>query len=291
LAAGSSSTSSFAAKRRTWLITGCSSGLGQALCERVLERGERVVCTARNVAALGDFAARYPDQAIPMALDVTDAAAIKRAVGDTLARTGGIDVLVNNAGYGVVGALEELDEDAVRAAFDANVYGPYRLIRALLPSMRARAMGRIVNVSSMAGFVGTPGFCFYSATKFAVEGMTEALAQEVAAFGIKVILVEPGPFRTAFRGRNLYSAPAMEAYAATVGKFRQMLTDTDGKQPGDPRRGADAMIAAIDADNPPLRLPLGEMCVQQIRNKLERVRRELDTWQEVSLATSFDPGR
>lgn len=289
--ASSSSTSSFVTKRRTWLITGCSSGLGQALCERVLERGERVVCTARDVAALGDFAARYPNQAVPMALDVTDAAAINRVVGDALARIGGVDVLVNNAGYGVVGALEELDEDAVRAAFDANVYGPYRLIRALLPSMRARATGHIVNVSSMAGFVGTPGFCFYSATKFAVEGMTEALAQEVAAFGIKVTLVEPGPFRTAFRGRNLYSAPAMEAYAATVGKFRQMLADTDGKQPGDPRRGADAMIAVVDAPNPPLRLPLGEMCVQQIRNKLERVRSELDRWQEVSLATSFGVGR
>lgn len=278
-------------RARTWLITGCSSGLGRALCARVLERGERAVCTARDAARLDEFRTRYPDRAVPMSLDVTDAAAVKSVAEEALARTGGIDVLVNNAGYGVVGALEELDEEAVRAAFDANVYGPYRLIKALLPSLRARGKGHIVNISSMAGLVGTPGFCFYSATKFAIEGMTEALAQEVASFGIKVTLIEPGPFRTGFRGRNLYSAPAMEAYAATVGKFRKMLADTDGKQPGDPQRGADAIIAAVDAEQPPLRLPLGEMCVQQLRDKLERVRDELDRWQVVSLATSFDPGQ
>lgn len=290
MAAASSSISS-AATGRTWLITGCSSGLGRALCERVLERGGRVVCTARNVAALTEIQARYPERAIPLALDVTDGAAVARVVGDALARTGGIDVLVNNAGYGAVGALEEFDEEAVRDAFDVNVYGPYRLIRALLPGMRARGSGHILNISSMAGFVGTPGFSFYSATKFAVEGMSEALAQEVAPFGIKVTLIEPGPFRTDFRGRNLYSAPALDAYAATVGKFRRMLADTDGKQPGDPRRAADAMIAVVEADAPPLRLPLGEMCIQQMRAKLERVGRELDRWQAVSLATSFEAGR
>ena len=289
--AAASSANSQVANSRAWLITGCSSGLGRALCARVLERGERVVCTARNVGTLGEFQTRYPEQVTALSLDVTDAAAVKRVADEALARTGGIDVLVNNAGYGVVGALEELDEDAVRTAFDANVYGPYRLIRALLPSMRMRGKGHILNVSSMAGFVGTPGFCFYSATKFAIEGMTEALAQEVASFGIKVTLIEPGPFRTGFRGRNLYSAPPMDAYAATVGKFRKMLADTDGKQPGDPRRGADAMIAVVEAEKPPLRLPLGEMCVQQIRGKLERVREELDRWQAVSLATSFEAGQ
>lgn len=275
-------------RKRTWLITGCSSGLGHALCERVLERGDRVVCTARKLEALSDFQARYPDQAIALALDVTDATAVKRVVAEALKRTGGIDVLVNNAGYGVVGALEEFDEEAVRTAFDANVYGPYRLIRALLPSMRERKSGHILNVSSMAGLVGIPGFTFYSATKFAVEGMTEALAAEVAGFGIKVTLIEPGPFRTAFRGQNLYSAPAMDVYAETVGKFRRTLAETDGKQPGDPKRGADAMIAVVEAENPPLRLPLGEVCLNMFRQKLQRVSAELDRWQSVSLATSFD---
>ncbi len=276
------------ARKRTWLITGCSSGLGQALCTRVLERGDRVVCTARKLDALKEFQERFPEQAIPLALDVTDAAAVRRVVEDALSRTGGIDVLVNNAGYGAVGALEEFDEEAVRAAFDANVYGPYRLIRALLPSMRARKSGHILNISSMAGIVGIPGFTFYSATKFAVEGMSEALAQEVAAFGIKVILIEPGPFRTAFRGRNLYSAPAMDVYAETVGRFRRTLADTDGKQPGDPLRAADAMIATVEAEKPPMRLPLGEVCLNMVRQKLERVKSDLDAWQDVSLSTSFD---
>lgn len=286
------STSSSSARPRAWLITGCSSGLGHALCARVLERGEHVVCTARKLEALDEFKSRFPQQAIPLSLDVTDPVAVKDVVTEALARTGGIDVLVNNAGYGAVGALEEFDEQAVHAAFDANVYGPYRLIRALLPSMRARKSGHILNVSSMAGLVGIPGFTFYSATKFAVEGMTEALAQEVAGFGIKVTLIEPGPFRTAFRGRNLYSAPAMEAYAENVGRFRKMLADTDGKQPGDPQRGADAMIAVVEAENPPLRLPMGEVCLNMFRQKLERVSAELERWQSVSLSTSFDaPGR
>jgi NAD(P)-dependent dehydrogenase (short-subunit alcohol dehydrogenase family) len=287
LAAAATSNS---APSRAWLITGCSTGLGRALCERVLERGDRVVCTARDASTLRDFQTRYPDRATAVSLDVTDAAAVARIAAEALARTGGIDVLVNNAGYGLVGAVEEFDEPAVRAAFDANVYGPFRLIKALLPGLRARGKGHIINVSSMAGVAAGPGFGFYGATKFAVEGMTEALAQEVAPFGIKVTLIEPGPFRTAFRGRSLYSAPEMAEYAATVGRFRKMLADTDGKQPGDPRRGAEAILAVVDAETPPLRLPMGEVCVRAIRAKLDHVRAELDRWQAVSLATSFPPG-
>ena len=279
------------AQTRTWLVTGCSSGLGRALCERLLERGERVVATARNVSTIADLKDRGPGKAITLALDVTDQASIDTAVKQALAETGGIDVLVNNAGYGLVGALEEVDEDAVRQAFDANVYGVYRLTRALLPHMRVRGSGRILNVSSMAGFVAGPGFTFYSATKFAVEGMTEAFAQEVAPFGIKVTLVEPGPFRTDFRSRSMQSAPAMEIYADTVGKFRKMLHDTDGKQPGDPRRAADAMIAVADSPSPPLRLPLGEVCLNAMRAKLGRVAADLDAWEKVSLATSFEPAK
>lgn len=274
---------------RTWLITGCSSGIGHALCERVLERGERVVCTARDASKLSDLVARFPNTAIALPLDVTDPASVASAVETAIARTGGIDVLVNNAGFGTVGALEEVDEEPVRQAFDANVYGPYRMIRMLLPHMRERGRGRILNVSSMTGFAGVPGFCFYSATKFAVEGMSEALAQEVAPFGIKVTLIEPGPFRTDFRSaRSMYSAPPMDVYAATIGKFRQMLADTDGKQPGDPAKAADAMIAVVDAKDPPLRLPLGEVCVNLIRKKLQDVGSELDRWLPVSLSTSYE---
>lgn len=226
-----------AARSRTWLVTGCSSGLGRALCERLLERGARVVCTARNASSLADLRAKYPERAIVLPLDVCDPAEIKTAVATALEQTGDIDVLVNNAGYGLVGALEEVDEQAIKAAFDANVYGAYRLIKALLPHMRQRGSGHILNVSSMAGFVASAGFCFYSATKFAVEGMSEALAAEVAPFGIKVTLIEPGPFRTDFRNRSMQEAPVMEEYAETVGKFRKMLHDTDGKQPGDPPQG------------------------------------------------------
>jgi NAD(P)-dependent dehydrogenase (short-subunit alcohol dehydrogenase family) len=278
-------------RQRTWFVTGCSSGLGRALCQRLLEVGERVVCTARDVATLTDLVSQYPKTAISMRLDVTDPASIGAAAQKAMALPGGVDVLVNNAGYGLVGALEEVDEDAVRDAFDANVYGAYRLIRAFLPHMRARGSGHILNVSSMAGFNGIAGFCFYSATKFAVEGMSEALAKEVAPFGIKVVLIEPGPFRTDFRNRSMRSAKPMDVYADTVGRFRKMLSDTDGKQPGDPHLAADAMIAVVNAETPPMRLPLGQVCVDQIRNKLAAVAEELDRWSAVSLATSFEPAK
>ena len=273
---------------RAWFVTGCSTGIGRALCESLLERGERVVCTARDPSTLAALAERFPTQAIVLALDVTDAAAVKATVAQAIARTGGIDVLVNNAGYGLVGALEEVGEDAVKDAFDANVYGPYRLIRAVLPHMRERGRGHILNVSSMTGIVGAPGFCFYSATKFALEGLSEALAGEVAPFGIKVTLIEPGPFRTAFRGRSMVSAPALPAYADTSGRLRKMLADTDGQQPGDPVRAADAMIAVVDAAEPPMRLPLGELCVAQIRRKQAQVGEELERWLKVSLSTSYE---
>jgi NAD(P)-dependent dehydrogenase (short-subunit alcohol dehydrogenase family) len=258
------------------------------LSERVLARGDRAVCTARDTAKLADFAQRFPDRAFPLALDVTDAAQVTAAIATAIARTGGIDVLVNNAGYGLVGALEEVDEDAVRAAFDANLYGAYRLMRAVLPHMRARRSRHILNISSMAGLVGVPGFTFYSATKFALEGLSEAVAQEVAPFGIRLTIIEPGPFRTDFRNRSMVSAPPMEIYADTVGKFRRTLAETDGKQPGDPLRGADAMIAVVEAENPPLRLPLGEVCLGMARRKIASVTRELDRWEDLSLATSYE---
>ncbi|HZB93912.1 MAG TPA: oxidoreductase [Stellaceae bacterium] len=278
-------------RQRVWFVTGCSSGIGKALCRRALERGDRVVCSARDETRLAELVAAFPDHAIALRLDVTDAANVADAVAEAIGRTGDIDVLVNNAGFGTVGALEETDEEAVKKAFDANVYGPYRLVRAILPHMRRRGQGHILNVSSMTGFAGVAGFCFYSASKFALEGMSEALAQEVAPFGIKVTLIEPGPFRTEFRAAgSMHSAPALEAYAATVGKFRQMLADTDGKQPGDPVKAADAMIAVVEAEKPPLRLPLGDACVGLVRKKLAHVGDELERWLDLSLSTSFEAG-
>jgi NAD(P)-dependent dehydrogenase (short-subunit alcohol dehydrogenase family) len=279
--------SSSPARPRTWFVTGCSSGLGRALCERLLAGNERVVATARDVTKIADL--RFAGRSLLLKLDITDNASVAAAVGAAVAFDGGVDVLVNNAGYGLVGALEEVDEQTVKDAFDANVYGAYRLIRAFLPHMRARRSGHILNISSMAGFVGGPGFCFYSATKFALEGMSEALAKEVAPFGIKVTMVEPGPFRTDFRSRkSLRSAPPMDAYADTVGRFRKMLIDTDGRQPGDPRKAAEAMMAVVASDNPPLRLPLGDVCRQAMRAKLASVAQEMDRWERVSAGTSFE---
>jgi NAD(P)-dependent dehydrogenase (short-subunit alcohol dehydrogenase family) len=283
-------SSSTPAARRTWFVTGCSSGLGRALCERLLESGERVVVTARDVTAIADFQSRFADRAVLLKLDVTDNSSVAAAVNAALSLDGGVDVLVNNAGYGLVGALEEVDEQTVKDAFDANVYGAYRLIRAFLPHMRARKSAHILNISSMAGFVGSAGFCFYSATKFAIEGMSEALAKELVPFGIKVTLIEPGPFRTDFRSeKSLRSAPPMEAYADTVGRFRKMLVDTDGKQPGDPRKAAEAMMAVVASSEPPLRLPLGDVCSQAMRAKLAAVSQEMDRWAAVSAATAFEP--
>jgi NAD(P)-dependent dehydrogenase (short-subunit alcohol dehydrogenase family) len=276
-------------KDRVWLITGCSSGLGRALSERLLERGERVVCTARSVSSIADLARRHGDGARVVELDVTDQASIDRAVAAATDWGGRIDVLVNNAGYGLVGGLEEIDEAEAQSVFDANVFGTFRMTKAVLPGMRARKDGRILNISSMGGLVASAGFCFYNATKFAVEGMSEALALEVAPFGIKVTIVEPGPFRTDFRSRSMRSAPPLDAYADTIGRFRTALMESDGKQPGDPLRAADAMIAAADAPEPPLHLLLGEICVNGVRKKLENLAREIDRWESVSLATSFEP--
>lgn len=276
------------AKQRTWLVTGSSTGLGRALCERLLAHGQRTICTARDITKLEDLKKAHPDNAILVPLDITDHASIAAAVQQALAIPGGVDVLVNNAGYGLVGALEEVQEDEIKDAFDANVYGAYRMIKALLPHMRERGSGHILNISSMAGFVGGGGFCFYSATKFALEGMTEALAKEVAPFGIKVLLIEPGPFRTDFRNRSMRSSKPLDVYGETIGKFRQMLMETDGKQPGDPLRAADVMIKIVDEENPPLRLPLGSVCLQAMRGKIAALSADLDQWAALSEATSYE---
>lgn len=280
--------SSEAGSVRTWFITGSSSGIGKTLCARVLELGDQVFCTARNTDRLSDLAERFPDKATILRLDVTDRKSIKAAVAAAIEHAGHIDVLVNNAGYGVVGALEEVEEKEVVRIFDTNVYGPYRVTVEILPHMRARGSGHILNVSSALGVVARGGYCLYSATKFALEGMSEALAEEVAPFGIKVTILEPGSFRTQFRNNpSMYWAPPMEPYTRTLEAFRQRLIETDGKQPGDPDRGAEAIIAVVDAPNPPLRLPMGEATVAHIEEKLRLTAQELAAWRDLSLSTSF----
>jgi NAD(P)-dependent dehydrogenase (short-subunit alcohol dehydrogenase family) len=235
-----------------WLITGCSRGFGRELTQAVLMRGYRAVVTARNRATIEEFAVRFPDACLAAELDVTNADQRKAVVTSAETRFGGVDVLVNNAGYGYLAAVEEGEDDEVRAMFEANFFGLAALIRAVLPGMRTRRRGHIVNVSSVGGLIGIPGVGYYNATKFALEGLSEALAAEVVPLGIRVTIVEPGPFRTDWAGASLRtSKDAIAAYEETAGARRRMIQGYSGKQPGDPVRGAEAIIKAVDAPEPP----------------------------------------
>lgn len=273
---------------RVWLITGGSSGFGRALAEAALARGDRVAATARRAERLEDLARSKPERAHAVALDVTDAESVRRAVDDVLERFDRLDVLVNNAGHGQVGAVEETTEEELRAIFEVHVFGPAALVRAVLPTMRGQGSGAIVQMSSFGGQVAYPGFSAYCATKFALEGFSEALAPEVAPFGIKVLIVEPGAFRTGFSGGALAQSGEMPEYAATVGPTREMIMGIDGAQPGDPAKAAQAIMAALDSEDTPLRLPLGADAVEGVRGKLDSVRAELDRWEGVSRATAFE---
>jgi NAD(P)-dependent dehydrogenase (short-subunit alcohol dehydrogenase family) len=272
---------------KVWLITGASSGFGRAITEAVVAADDTVIATARNAAVLADIAAAHPGQVEALTLDVTNPAAIESAVRDVLARHGQIDVLVNNAGRGHVGAAEETSDAELRALFDVHVFGPAALTRAVLPQMRARRSGAIVQMSSMGGQLSFAGFSAYSGTKFALEGMSEALADEVRPLGIKVLIVEPGAFRTGFFAAASESGQIAD-YSATVGRTRRMVQDSDGLQPGDPAKAAAAIIAAIDAPETPLRLPLGDDAVDAISGHLDDVRAELSAWEKVARDTRLD---
>jgi len=271
-----------------WLITGCSAGFGRALAERVLAHGHRCVATARNVASVEPIVAPYPERGLAAALDVTEAAQRERAAAAAEARFGRIDVLVNNAGWGYNAAVEEGEDEVVRAMFDVNFFALAAMIRRVLPGMRARGRGHIVNFSSIGGLVGNPGSGYYCATKFAVEGLSQALAKEVGPLGIRVTLVEPGPFRTDFQGRSMTLPKAInEAYAQTSGARREQLRESSGKQPGDPYRAADAIIAAVEAASPPLQLLLGQVALDRARENLESRRKSIDEWEAVTLSADF----
>jgi NAD(P)-dependent dehydrogenase (short-subunit alcohol dehydrogenase family) len=272
---------------RVWLITGASSGFGRALTEAAVAADDVVVATARNTEVLAGLAAAHPGQVEALALDVTDPAAIEAAVRDVLARHGRIDVLVNNAGRGHVGAAEETSDAELRSLFDVHVFGPAALARAVLPSMRERRSGTIVQMSSMGGQLSFAGFAAYSGTKFALEGMSEALADEVRPLGIKVLIVEPGAFRTGFFGATTGSEQIAD-YAATVGSTRRMIQASDGRQPGDPAKAAAAILTAVDAPAPPLRLPLGDDAVDAISGHLDNVRAELTAWEKTARDTRLD---
>ncbi|MCE8510955.1 SDR family oxidoreductase [Ruegeria pomeroyi] len=244
--------------KKTWLVTGTSSGFGRQLAEQILARGDNLVATTRRDGALDDLAARFAPQLHVVHLDVTDTPAIRATVQEALARFGRIDVCVSNAGYGLFGAAEELSDEQIRRQIDTNVIGSIQLIRAVLPAMRAQRGGRIIQLSSMGGQIAFPNLSLYHATKWAVEGFCEALAQEVACFGIGVTLAEPGGAKTEFGGRNADAAPPLEAYADTpAGQIRAKAMAGEWPNPGDPAKIAAAIIATTELDTAPLRLVLG----------------------------------
>lgn len=232
-------------EKKVWFITGCSTGFGRCLTEELLKANQVVVATARNPKSLEDLVLKYPDQIFPLKLDVTNMNEIENAVKSAFAKYGKIDVLVNNAGYGIIGAIEEVSEAETKRIFDTNVFGLIEVTKTILPYMRKQKSGHILNISSVAGFTSTPGFGIYNATKFAVEGLSEALAGEVSAFGIKVIIIEPGPFKTDFANRSLGHATEILDYAESMKNARLYAKNIDGKQPGDPRKGAQAMIELV----------------------------------------------
>jgi NAD(P)-dependent dehydrogenase (short-subunit alcohol dehydrogenase family) len=272
---------------RVWLITGTSSGFGRAIAEAALSRGDSVVATARRADALSELAREERVHVIP--LDVTDAAQREAAVAESLERFGRIDVLVNNAGRTQVGAVEETTDEELRALFDLHFFAPAALTRVVLPHMREQGGGAIVQMSSVGGQVTAPGFGAYCATKFALEGLTETLRDEVAGFGIHTMIVEPGAFRTGlFRPGAAYESASMPEYAETVGPTRAYVRDNDGAQPGDPAKAAAAIIAALDADEPPLRLVLGADAIANIERRLTNLGDELENWRSVGQATAFD---
>lgn len=272
-----------------WMITGCSSGLGRALAEHALERGDRVAVTARDRDTVTDLAARHPGRALALQLDVTDPGSVNAAVRACEAEFGRVDVLVNNAGYGYLAAIEEGEDPAVRALFDTNVHGVVTVLKAVLPGMRARRAGRIVNVSSFGGLAAFAATGYYHATKFALEGLSESLAAEVAPLGIAVTIVEPGGLRTQWAGASMRQSPVrLDDYEQTAGKRRDSTLAVSGRQPGDPVRAAAAIAAVVDADAPPLRLLLGSDALAGARARMDRVRREIDANQALTESADME---
>lgn len=276
-------------QKKVWLVTGSSSGFGRAIAEAVLAKGDLVVATARHPEQVSDLVDQYPETAKAVRLDVTSSQEIENAIAAAMDSFGSINVLVNNAGYGSFGAVEEVSNEDIRQQFEVNFFGALMLTRKVLPLMRQQRNGHILNVSSVGGFTSFSGTGIYSATKFALEGLSEALSSEVAPLGIKVTIIEPGAFRTGFSGSSL-STPdrQIDDYAPTSGEFVKSSQDIDGKQPGDPAKAAKAIIQAVESDKPPLRLVLGADALGAIREKLSSVSEEISAWEEITINTSFE---
>jgi NAD(P)-dependent dehydrogenase (short-subunit alcohol dehydrogenase family) len=272
----------------TWFITGASSGFGLAFASYALTQDYNVVATARNVTKLADLKARAPGRVLTAPVDVNDKDSVASAVAVANERFGGIDVLVNNAGYGIVGAVEETPESELRALMETNFFGAVAVTQAVLPFMRVKRRGAIVNISSMGGQMSFGGYGAYSASKFALEGLSEALAQEVAAFGIKVLIVEPGAFRTDFAGGALRHMPVLAAYDKGLRAIRAFTSNMHQSQAGDPLKAAAAIDNALQAETTPLRLQLGEDAITSIRDHTETMLADLKAWEPVGLDTRIE---
>jgi NAD(P)-dependent dehydrogenase (short-subunit alcohol dehydrogenase family) len=274
-----------------WFITGCSTGLGRALAEAVLQHGHRAVITARNPAQVKDIGARFANTSLVAQLDVANFSQIRLAVGAAEKAFGRIDVLVNNAGYGYLAAVEEGEDQKIRDMFETNFFGLAALIRRVLPGMRERRRGHIINISSVGGLLGNPSAGYYNATKFAVDGLSEALAKEVEPLGIRVTVVEPGPFRTDWAGRSLKQVQnPIEAYAGTAGARRAQISGYSGRQPGDPARAAAAIIRIVESESPPQNLVLGKDGLKRVREKLDRFCAGMKQREAVSAGADFPEG-
>ena len=269
-----------------WFITGVSSGFGRALAEAVLAKGHNVIGTVRQETAKTPFEALSPGKATAVVLDVTDEADVHTVVDEVVERHGRIDVLVNNAGYGLEGAVEEVSLDQVRDQFEVNVFGPVAVMQAVLPHMRKQRSGHIINVTSMGGLTAFPGVGIYNGSKFALDGISEALAKEVKPLGIKVTIVAPGSFRTDWAGRSMQrTARSIADYDASFDPIRKARVEKSGKQLGDPRKAAQAMLQIIASPRPPAHLLLGSDALNLVRDKLSRAASEIDQWEVLSRST------
>jgi len=269
---------------KVWLITGCSTGFGRALAGYVINQGYKVVVTARKPSDIHDLVTGHENTTLSLALDVTKPEQIKEVVQKTIERFGRIDVLVNNAGIGYFGAVEESEDAAVRNMFEINFFGLANMTKAVLPSMRKQHSGHIVNVASIGGLVGFPAVGFYNATKFAVDGLSESLSKEVAHLGIHVTIVAPSGFRTDWAGRSAENSPVViEDYAASAGANKNFIRGYSGNQPGDPDRAAQAIVKAVESKEPPLRLLLGEAALKGAMNKLDLLKKDFDAWADVTV--------
>ena len=269
---------------KVWLITGCSTGFGRELAKLVLQSGDRVGVGARNPNDVKDIIAAYPDTAIALKLDVTRGEEITASVAQTKNKFGRIDVLVNNAGIGYFGAIEESEEAEIRRMFEINFFGLANITKAVLPIMRAQRSGHIVNIASIGGLVGFPAVGFYNATKFAVDGYSESLSKETAHLGIKVTVIAPSGFRTDWAGRSAHNSPVViDDYLPSAGANKNTIRGYSGKQPGDPVRAAEAIIKVVETEHPPLRLLLGVAALKGARNKLDQLKKDFDVWEETTV--------